>query len=114
MGIALHDDLVSIVRQREPGREVALRCAVDQEPSARRPPSLGCQLLRTLERSRHGADVDPVRERRDVQAQRALADRLREAQVGARTALVAGHVQARRVALGVLDQCVQIGSLFLP
>ena len=38
VAVALQHDLVAVVRERESGREVALRGAVDQEPGARARP----------------------------------------------------------------------------
>ena len=74
-----------VVREREAGREVALRGAVDEEPRAARPPRLRREALR-LVRTGVGIapDVDPVGERRDVQRERPLADRLDQPGVGAR------------------------------
>ena len=43
--VALEHDLVAEVREREPGREVALRGAVDEEPRAPCAPRLGGQAL---------------------------------------------------------------------
>ena len=59
------------------------------------------------------ADIDSVRERRDVQAEGALADRVQEALIGPLAALVPGHVQARGVPPCVLDERVEIGGLLL-
>ena len=55
----------------------------------------------------------PVRERGDVERERALAERLEQARVRARAALVAGHVEAARVAGGVRAQRVEIGRVRL-
>ena len=67
------------VRQREQRHVVALRRAVDEEPGAPGAPRLGGEVLRHLERRRVLAAVDAVGERRDVQRQRAVADRLAQA-----------------------------------
>ncbi len=99
--------------ERQPGGEVALGGAVDEEPDAPRAPGLGGEALRLLEGGGVDADVDSVRERGDVHAQRELADRLDQPRRGARPALVPGHVQARGVAIGVLDERVQIRRALL-
>jgi hypothetical protein len=49
----------------------------------------------------------------DVERQRPLADRADQQRVGAGPALVAGHVQAGRVALGEVAQRVQVGRIGL-
>jgi hypothetical protein len=59
------------------------------------------------------ADVDPPHQRGDVERERALADRLDETGVGAGAALVAGYVQARRIAPGELAQRVEVGGVGL-
>ena len=69
--VALDDDPVAAVGERQAGGVVALRGAVDQEPGARRPPGLGGEQLRLLEGGRFGADVDPLGDRGDVVAQAA-------------------------------------------
>ncbi len=59
------------------------------------------------------AHVDAVGQRRDVQAQRALAERLQQARVGARAALVPGHVQPCRPPARVRAQRIQVRRLLL-
>ncbi len=92
-------------------RVVAARGAVDQEPAALRAPGLGGEPLGELERrlGRVGADVDALDPGRDVEPQRRLAERLAQRRVGARPALVAGDVEAARVAVGVGDERVEVG-----
>ncbi len=96
--VALDDDLLAAVGEGHQGRVVALRGAVDEEPGAARAPSLGGELLRLLERGRLGADVDAFGDRGDVVAQRRCADQLDRRRVGAETALMAGDLEAARVA----------------
>ena len=111
--VALDDDPVALVGDREAGGDVALRGAVDQEPGAPRPPGLGGEELGALEGSRLGADVDPLDQRGDVVTQPRGAGQLAQRRVGAGAALVARHVEAAGVAVGVGEERVQIGGLFL-
>ena len=53
----------------------------------------------------------PQRQRRDVERERALADRLAQRRVGARPALVPGHVEAAGIARRVGAQGVEVGRL---
>ena len=61
------------VRERQADRVVAARCAVQQEPAALGPPSLGREPLRALEGRRLGADVDPFDPAGDVVKDRRVA-----------------------------------------
>ena len=79
----------------------------------RAPHACGRQPLRLLERRRLRAHVDAVGERGDVERQRALARAHPGARVGARTALVAGHVKAARVAGRVRAQRIEVGRVRL-
>ncbi len=108
VGVSLHHHLVAVMGERETGREVALRRAVDQKPGPPRPPRLGGQPLGLLKRRRLWPDVDAVCQRGNVQAQRTLADRLAQLRVRAEPALVARNVQARGVAVGVCAQRVEV------
>ena len=81
-------------RQREAQRVVALRRAVGEEPRARGAVGLGRELLGALVRRRRGAEVDALDVLRDVERERAVADREAQPGVGARAALVAGDVEA--------------------
>src|SRR6202035_4669827 len=58
-------------------------------------------------------DVHAVGQCRNVEAQRALADRVEQARVRARAALVPGHVQAGRVACRILAQRIEVRRLAL-
>ena len=113
--VALDDDAVAAVREREADRVVAAGGAVDQEPAAPRAPGVGGEPLGELEgRPRWiRADVDPLDPRGDVEAQGRLADRLTEGGIGSRPALVPRHVEAPRIAIGVSDQRVEVRSLVL-
>ncbi len=62
---------------------------------------------------RLGTEVHAVGESRDVERQSPRAEGLEQSLVGALAALVAGHVQARRVARGVGEEGVEIGRLGL-
>src|SRR5207248_11639470 len=81
-----------------------------EEPRAPGSPRVGGEELRLLERGRVIAKVDPVCERGDVQRERPLADRLAQALIGARAALVPGHVRPRGVARGVRAEGVEVGG----
>ena len=59
------------------------------------------------------SNVDPVGQRRDVHAQRTLADRLEQLGVRARASLVPGNMQPRGLARGILAQRLQVGGLVL-
>ena len=113
MGVALYHDLVTVMRQRQTSRQVALRGAVDQEPGARRAPRIRRQPLRLFEGRRLGAEVDAVGQRRDIERERLLADRLDQARVGAGAALVSGHVQPGRASRRVGAQRLQVGRRVL-
>jgi hypothetical protein len=86
------------VGQGEAGDVVPLRGAVDEEPGARGPPRLSGEALRLGERRGFRAGIDPLRERRDVDRERALPDRLAQPLVGGGAALVPGHVEAAGIA----------------
>ncbi len=101
---------LAVVRQRQAGRQVALRGAVDQEPRAPRPPRVGRQPLGLFEGRRLGAEVDAVGQRGDVEAERLLAERLEQPASAPGAALVSGHVQPGRLARGVLAQRIQVGA----
>ena len=107
--VALDDDPLAGMGQRQADRVVALRGAVDQEPGAPRAPGLGRQALRLFEGRRLGADVDALGDRRDVVLQAGLADQLAQRRVGAGAALVAGDLEAARVAGRVGEQRVDVG-----
>jgi hypothetical protein len=101
------------VRQRQRGDVVSLRRAVDQEPGAASAPGLRRHELGALERGRLDPHVDSAGERGNVERQRPLADRLGEARIGRRTALVPRHVEATRIALGVGAEGVEVGGIEL-
>ena len=93
-------------------RVVSARGAVDQEPAALGAPGLGRETLRALEGGRLGPDVDPLDARRDVVEDGGLAEGGDQAGVGA-GALVAGDVEAPRVARDVGDERVEVGGFGL-
>ncbi len=111
--VALDDHLFADVGEGEAGGVVALRGAVDEEPGPPRSPGLGGEDLRLLERSRFGPDVDPLGDRGDVVAEAGVADQLAQGRVGAGAALVAGDLEAPRVAFGVGEQSVDVGGRVL-
>jgi hypothetical protein len=113
VGVALEQHAVAGVGQGEQRHVVALRRAVDEEPRAPRPPRLGGESLRLGERRRLHAHVDAPHQARDVEREGALAERVVQPRVGTRPALVAGHVQARRVALGPGAEGVEVGRVGL-
>ena len=98
MDVALDDDPLADVREREAKSVVAARAAVDEKPAALRAPCLGGQPLCLLERrcGRIGADVDALDPGRDVEPQEPLADRLAQPRVRPPAALVAGDVEPGR------------------
>ena len=113
VGVALRHDLGAAMGERQKGRVVSLRRAVDEPPGAARTPGLGGEPLGLDERGRLLADVDAPGERGDVERERLRADRLGEARVRARAALVAGHVQAAGHARGIGAQRVEVGGVGL-
>ena len=96
--VALHDDRRAQGSQREAQRVVALRGPVVQEP---RPPGaveVGGQALGEVEgRGDRRGDVDAPHVLGNVDEQGVLADVVAQRRVGARPALVPGHVEARRL-----------------
>ena len=98
--------------QGEAGGVVSLGSTADQEPASAGAPGVRGEALRALER-RVGADVDPLDARRDVVLECGLAEHLNEARVRSLAALVPRHVEAPRLAPGVLDDRVEIGGLLL-
>ena len=106
--------LVAGLRERQAGGVVALRGPVDQEPGARRAPRLGRELLRLLEGSRLGPCVDALGERRDVQRQRAFAERLEQRRSGRRCRPCGRARGSGRRAGGVRAQRVEIRRLHRP
>ena len=84
VGVPLRHHVLPAVGERQQRHMVALRRPVHEPPRAPRAPGLGRQPLRLLERRRLVAHVDPVGERRDVEREHALADRLHQAGVRAR------------------------------
>ena len=99
--------------EREQRHVVALRGPVDQEPCALGPPGLGGEALSLEERSGLHSHVDAPRERRNVERERRLADRLPQARVGGCAALVAGNVKATGITSRVGAQGVEVGSVLL-
>ncbi len=110
MDVALDDRLGAEVGERHADRVVAAGRAVDEEPAATRPPSLGGQRLRLLEGDVEGVgtDVDALDAGREVEAQAASPIALAKAGIGAGAALVPGDVEAARVGVGELDQGVEV------
>jgi len=108
---ALYDDLVAEVGERQAGDVVALRRAVQQEPGAACAPGLRRQLLRLLPGGRLGTGVDALDQRRDVERESRVAERLAELGVCARPALVPGNVKTARPACGVGPQRIEIRGL---
>jgi hypothetical protein len=108
---ALDDDLVAEVYEREARDVIALRRAVQQEPGAARAPGLRRQLLRLLPGRRLGTRVDALDQRRDVERERRVAERLAELGIGARPAFVPGDVEAPGPARGIGPQRIEIGGL---
>ena len=96
MRVSLDDHSIARLGKGKAGSVVPLRCAIDEKPCPPRAPGLGRQLLGELKGGRRGADVDPGGERRDIQVERLRPERLDQAFVGVRPALVAGHVEAAR------------------
>jgi hypothetical protein len=106
--VALHDDRGAQRRQRQRERVVALTRAVGEEPGAGRAVRLGGELLGALVGGRRRPEVDPVDVGRHVDHQRRLAERRAQAGIGARAALVPGHVEARRAAERVAPDRVEV------
>ena len=94
---------------------VASGGTVDEEPAPLRPPGLGGESLRFLERGveRVGADVDVFGARREVELQSLLAERLDETLVGAVPSLVTGNVEAADITRCELDQRIEVWRLAL-
>ena len=110
---ALHHDLVSEVDERKARNVVALRRAVQEEPRPARAPGLGGELLGLLPRRRLRPEVDPLDQRRDVELQRAVAERVAQLRIRARPALVPRHVEAPGPAGRVGAQRVEVGRFGL-
>ena len=106
--VALGDDPRAERRQRQAQRVVALRRAVGEEERPLGAERLGGEPLRALVRRRRRPEVDAVDVLRHVGGQRVDADRLAQAGVGARPALVAGHVVAAGAAERVRDDRVEV------
>ena len=106
--VALRDDPRPQRGERQAERVVALRRPVGQEERPRGPVGLGGQPLGLLVGCRRRAEVDPVDVLRHVHRQGALAQRVAEAGVGARAALVPGDVEAAGPAEGVADDRVEV------
>jgi hypothetical protein len=111
--VSLGHDAVAAMAERQQGHVVPLRRAVHQPPRSPRAPRLRRQALGLAERRGLVADVDPVGQRRDVDGEDALAEGLYEAGVGARPALVAGYVEAPRLAGRPCAQGVEVRGVGL-
>ena len=107
--VALGDDPGAERRERQAQRVVALRRAVGEEERPRGAERLRREPLRALVRRRRRPEVDPVDVLRHVGGERVDADRLAQARIGARPALVARHVEAGRAAEGIGDDRVEVG-----
>ena len=106
--VALHDDRRAERRERQRQCVVALARAVREEPGARGAVRLGGERLGPLVGGRGRPEVDPVDVGRHVDHQRRLAQRRAQAGVGARAALVPGHVEARRAAEGIAPDRIEV------
>ena len=106
--VALHQDAIAGLGERQAEGVVPLRGAVGQKPRAAGPVGGRGQLLGALVGRWGGAEVDPLDVLADIERQRPIADRGAEARVGARAALVARDVEANRAAEAVGDDRLQI------
>ena len=98
---ALHDHLGAEPAQGEVGDQVALARAVRQEPRLAGAPRLRREARRAHERRGVVAVVDPVGQRRYVERQRPVPEEVDEAGLGDAGGLVARHVEADPVLVGV-------------
>ena len=110
--VPLDHQLSAHVGDRQTHRLVALGGAVDQEPGPLGPPGFGRQLLCFLEGVRI-ADVDALDQGRNVVRQAGLPDQQVEPVIGSDAALMAGNVEPPGVALGELEQGIDIGGAVL-
>ena len=106
--VALDDHLCAQSGQRDADRMTALGGAVGEEPGSPCPPRVGSELERLVEGRRRRADVDTRDHQRDVQLERALAERLPKLGVYAQPALVTGHVVATSAAGSVVAQRLEV------
>ena len=113
---ALHDHASPELGDGQAGRQIALRGAVGQQPRAPGAPRLGreppCGLVRGD--SAVGRDVDALDERRQVERQRVLGERIAQVAVRRDAALVTGHHRPPRAARSVGSQRLEIRRHALP
>ena len=107
---ALHDDAIAALGDGQAGRQVALRGAVGQKPRPPGAPRIGRQPPGDLVRGDLAArrDVDALDERRQVERQRPVGQRIAQAAVRRAAALVAGHHRPPRAARGEGPQRLEI------
>ena len=110
VGVALGDHRGTERREGQRQDVVSLRRPVGEEPGPLCAVGLGGQALGLLERRRARAAVDSVHVGRHVEQEGVLTQRVQEARVRTRPALVAGHREAGRAPEAEADHRVQVGS----
>lgn len=112
MYVSLNHKFATHVGHGEAHRLVSLGGTIDQKPGPFCSPGFGGELLGLLE----GVlipDVDSLDQGRNVIGKAGLSGEQQEAFIGADATLVTGNVEPARVALGELEQGIDVGGAIL-